>query len=156
MSEEKTFQSAEEILDFAIQREQESHDWYMKLAEKATRPYMKKVFERFAMEEKGHKAKLEGVKQGRRILGSQKKILDLKMSDYLVADPEVPGEELDYQQALLLAMQKEKKAFLLYTHLAERVEDEGLRELFEALAQEEAKHKLRFELEYDEVVLTEN
>ena len=154
MSQE--FKSAEDILDFAIQREEESYDWYMKLAEKATNPHMKKVFERFAMEEKGHKAKLEGVKQGKRILGSASKVMDLKMSDYLVPDPEVPEGELDYQQALLLAMQKEKKAFLLYSDLAEKVDDEGLKELFNSLAQEEAKHKLRFEVEYDEVILTDN
>ena len=31
-----------------------------------------------------------------------------------------------------------------------------MRELFLSLAQEEAKHKLRFEIEYDDMILTEN
>ena len=35
-------------------------------------------------------------------------------------------------------------------------DDGNLRETFLALAQEEAKHKLRFELEYDDYVLKEN
>ena len=63
---------------------------------------------------------------------------------------------MDYQSALVLAMKREKAAFRLYTALAAKVDDEALRELFLRLAQEEAKHKLHFEIEYDEHVLTEN
>ena len=80
-----------------------------------------------------------------------------KISDYLIeVDPEVQGSELDYQQALIVAMKKEKAAFKLYTNLAEHTEQQEYRHLFRALAQEEAKHKLRFEIEYDEQFLTEN
>jgi len=53
-------------------------------------------------------------------------------------------------------MNKEKAAFRLYTSLSERAEDAALKELFAALAQEESKHKLRFEVEYDDFVLREN
>jgi len=49
-----------------------------------------------------------------------------------------------------------KASFRLYTDLAARSENADLVTLFEALAQEEAKHKLRFEVEYDEYVLREN
>jgi len=83
-----------------------------------------------------------------------KKILDLKIGDYLV-DTE-PGPNLDVQQALILAMKQEKAAFRLYTDLAAAAPDEELRGLLLALAQEEAKHKLRFEVEYDDRILTEN
>ena len=34
--------------------------------------------------------------------------------------------------------------------------DKDQKAIFLALAQEEARHKLRFEIEYDEAVLTEN
>jgi rubrerythrin len=44
----------------------------------------------------------------------------------------------------------------MYTDLAATVDDESLRETFLALAQEEAKHKLRFEVEYDDVIMQEN
>ena len=63
---------------------------------------------------------------------------------------------MDYQQALILAMNKEKAAFRMYTDLAAAAPEEGLRNTFLALAQEEAKHKLRFEIEYDEEVMSEN
>jgi rubrerythrin len=53
-------------------------------------------------------------------------------------------------------MKKEKKAFRLYNDLASTCGDPKLEELFLSLAQEEAKHKLRFEVEYDDYVMSEN
>jgi rubrerythrin len=146
--------TANEILDFAIEREQEAVDFYTDLAQKVKAAAMRDVFVQFAKEERGHKAKLEGVKIGKKLLGGSGAVLDLKIADYLVA--EEPGPDLDYQGALILAMKKEKAAFKLYTNLAERTGDPALRELFLGLAQEEAKHKLRFELEYDDNVLKDN
>ena len=55
-----------------------------------------------------------------------------------------------------MAMKKEKTAFKLYSDLSEKTDQEKYLNLFMALAQEEAKHKLRFEIEYDEQFLTEN
>jgi rubrerythrin len=53
-------------------------------------------------------------------------------------------------------MKQEKQAFRLYTDLAERADNDELRQMFLALAHEEANHKLHFEIEYDERVLREN
>ena len=53
-------------------------------------------------------------------------------------------------------MKKEKAAFRLYSDLAAKTDDANRKETMLGLAQEEAKHKLRFEVEYDEFVLTEN
>jgi rubrerythrin len=145
----------EEILDFAIEREQEAHDFYMDLAKKMDRVGMKEIFTHFAGEELGHKAKLQRVKDGKKLLTpTSTKIMDLKIGDYLV---EVnPNEELDYQRALILAMKREKSSYKLYNDIASSTGDAEIKELFLALAQEEAKHKLRFEVEYDEVILAEN
>jgi len=89
------------------------------------------------------------------MLSSQQKVADLKIGDYLVAVEPIEGE-LDYQKALIIAMKKEKAAFRLYTDLAGKVDDRGIRDLLLGLAQEEAKHKLRFEIEYDDMILAEN
>ena len=56
----------------------------------------------------------------------------------------------------MVAMSNEKAAFRLYTRLADEVASGEMRALFLSLAQEEARHKLRFELEYDEYVLRDN
>ncbi len=151
----KEWKTADDILDYAIENEQGAVDFYRELAGKATKSWVKKIFEDYAKEEEGHKAKIEAVKAGRKLQPVEKKVLDLKLGDYLV-DIE-PTPDMDYQSALVLAMKREKAAFRLYTALAEQMEDhEELRDLFLLLAQEEAKHKLRFEIEYDEHVLTEN
>jgi len=57
---------------------------------------------------------------------------------------------------LIIAMKAEKAAYKLYNELATSIDDANVQEIFLGLAQEEAKHKLRFEIEYDDMILTEN
>jgi rubrerythrin len=148
------FESVDAVLDFAITNEQDASDFYTELAAKMEKPYMKQAFEGFAAEERGHKAKLEAVKKGKIAKLAKDKVLDLKIGDYLV--DQKPSASMDYQSALILAMKQEKAAFRLYTDLAASTDDAGIRDLFLGLAQEEAKHKLRFEVEYDDDFLREN
>lgn len=115
---------------------------------------MQKVFKQFAREEEAHKRKLLNVKEGKKLKEAEKKITDLKISDYLVERQ--PSPDMDYQDALILAMQKEKASCRLYNVLAESATNEDLQNIFLSLAQEEAKHKLRFEIEYDQEILKEN
>jgi rubrerythrin len=115
---------------------------------------MRDLLKGFAQEEAGHKAKLMAVKAGEKLLSGAQKIADLKIVDYLV-DVEV-ADDIDLQDALIVAMKREKAAFRLYTDLAARIDDVELRELFLGLAQEEAKHKLYFETEYDDHMLRDN
>lgn len=146
-----TFETVDEILDFAINREQESIVLYERLANEARTPQMKSIFLQFADEERGHKQRLMNIKSsGQFKVSPTQQITDLKIADYLVDIREEDG--LTYQAALILAMKKEKVAFKLYMDLAERTDDLLLKSLFENLAQEEAKHKLRFELEYDDLM----
>ena len=148
------WKSVDEVLDFAIGQEQEAFQFYTDLSARMDRPWMSEIFKSFAQEELGHKRKLEDIKIGKKLLPSQSKVLDLKIGDYLI-DVE-PSRDMDYQQALIVAMKKEKKAFRMYNDLAAVVEDGSLQAVFMSLAQEEAKHKLRFEIEYDDYVMKEN
>ena len=149
-----SFTNTDEILDFAIQNEQNAVDLYTELAAKAKSSAIKTEFEAFANEERGHKTKLQNVKAGRQLLDADTKIQDLKISDYTVS--EALGDNPDYQSVLLFAMKQEKAAFKLYNDLAGFTNDATVKKLFLGLAQEEAKHKLRFEIEYDENILKEN
>lgn len=150
----KAFESVDEILNHAIRMEQDAVDLYTDLAEKTKSTGTRKTFLSFADEERGHKAKLLAVKGGKRMLGAEKKVQDLKIADY--ANDVVLGANPSYQDVLLFAMKQEKQAFRLYSDLAATTDDEELRGVLLGLAQEEAKHKLRFEIEYDEHVLVEN
>ena len=143
----------DEVLDFAISEEEAAAEFYIGLAERAENSAMRNVFKEFAQEEQGHKAKLLAVKAGKVVVGAKDEVLDLKIGDYLV---DVEGSpDMSYQDALIVAMKKEKAAFKLYQDLAALVQDEKIKNVFLALAQEEAKHKLRFEIEYDDL-LTED
>ena len=150
----KEFKTLDEILKFAINAEQEAIDFYTGLAEKSRNEQMKKVFTEFAMEEMKHKSRLLGIREDRTYRMTDEKVQDLKIADYL--ENVTASPEMTYQDALVVAMKKEKNAFRLYLLLSEQAGDPAMKELFLSLAQEEAKHKLRFELEYDEVVLREN
>ena len=148
------FRTTDEILDFAIQNEQSAVDLYTSLAEKTKSSAVRAEFLRFANEERGHREKLEKVKSGRKLLGLDKHVQDLKIAEYTVNV--TLGEDPDYQSILLFAMAQEKAAFRLYSALADLAPEPELKTMLLDLAQEEAKHKLRFEIEYDENVLKEN
>ena len=148
------FKSSDAIIDFAIENEIKAYKLYTDLAAKISNPEIAKVFEEFAVEEKDHRKQLEDIKKGGIFHVSDKKVADLKSTERTV-DVEPTGD-MDYQTVLVFAMKKEKKAFQLYTTLANLTEDATAKQLFSSLAQQEAKHKLRFELEYDEVVLKNN
>lgn len=146
--------SVDELLDYAIRNEEEAAAFYRELASRATTLATKQTFEGYAREEDGHKSKLSSVKASGTLGRATGTVLDLKIGDYLV-DVE-PTADMDYQQVLIVAMKKEKAAFRLYSDMAAATNDESLKELLLFLAQEEAKHKLHFEIEYDDVVLKEN
>ena len=146
--------TVDEILAFAIEREQEAADFYADLAQRAEKGGMKTILLGFAEEEQRHKAKLLAVKGGGGELTPHHEVIDLKIVDYLV---EVEATaEISFQDALIHAMKREKAAYELYTDMAAKVSDAGLQEVFRGLAKEEAKHKLYFESEYDERVLRDN
>jgi len=149
-----TFKSVNEVLDFAIDKEEEARLFYLEWAEKLDNKALREQFVIFAGEENKHKEKLQRVKSGSTFKPAAKQVTDLKIVDYLVDIAPTPG--MDYQEALIVAMRREKASFKFYNDLAAMAPDEGLRETFLALAQEEAKHKLRLETEYEKEIYSEN
>jgi rubrerythrin len=145
--------TVDEILDFAIRNEEHAARFYTNLADRKGLEHMKDVFLGFAEEEKGHRAKLLKIKAGKQMAPVERRVLDLGIGDYL--EEVDPFAELDYQKALILAMKAEKAAFKVYEGLAAATDDPALKATLLGLAQEEAKHKLRFEIEYDDKFLTE-
>jgi rubrerythrin len=150
----KEFSNVDDILEFAITQEQRAIDFYSELAKNARSEEMRSVFLEFAGEEMKHKQRLTKIREEGVFTMPKEQVADLKISDYVV-----PGEvrpDMSYEEALVIAMKREKSAFKLYMNLAGRAPNEDLKNVFLSLATEESKHKLRFELEYDEFVLREN
>ena len=150
----KEFKNIDDILEFAITQEQNSIDFYTDLNKTARSQEMQMVFLQFAGEERMHKNRLINIRKEKIFTIPVKDVRDLKIADYLVEME--PKPDMTYQEALVIAMKREKAAFRLYLNLADRAPNQALKSVFESLAMEESRHKLRFELEYDEFVLREN
>jgi rubrerythrin len=145
------FANIDEILDYAIAREEEAAALYTDLAERVERPGMRAALLEFAQEEQGHKLHLESIKAGQLPALTVREVQGLGIAESLDA-PEA-SDNMTYAESLAFVIKAEQAAHELYTSLAEATDDPNLASVFAALASEEAKHKRRFELEYDEVVL---
>jgi rubrerythrin len=141
----------DEILDYAITKEEEAAALYTELAERAERPGMRAAYLEFAQEEEGHRRRLEGIKAGKLPALTVRQIQDLGIARYLAES--VPTANMTYTQALVVVIKAEQAAYDLYTGLAETSDGPELAAVFRSLASEEANHKHHFEIEYDEVVL---
>jgi len=138
----------EEILQFAIAREVEANKFYLALAKRVADERIRKTLEDLAEEELEHKAKLElEVMKTGSVLPAEQKVT-IPEHEYIVSDDE-RALDMDYRDILMLGMEKEEAAFRTYINLIPSVEDEESREVLLALAEEEVRHKIRFETEYD-------
>jgi rubrerythrin len=138
----------EEILQFAIAREMEANQFYLALADRVADDRIRKIFEDLAREELEHKAKLElEVMKTGRVLPADEKVT-IPEHEYIISDDDSPLD-MDYKDVLMLGMEKEESAFRTYINLIPNIEDEESRALLLGLAEEEIRHKIRFEIEYD-------
>lgn len=140
------FRSIDDVLDFAISREIDAQVFYLKLADIVEKPEMAKVFSDLVLEELEHKAKLQAVKAGRIII-DEENIGNLGITNHI--NSVEPHSKMSYVDLLIIGMKKEETSRKLYTDLAGVTLKRELKEIFLKLAQEEADHKLRFEIEYD-------
>jgi rubrerythrin len=150
--ENMNFKSFEELIRFAIDKEQEAIDFYEETSKQEPYSGGKATFQEFAGEERKHRALLEGFLKGERKLDaySFEWIPDMKRSDYMVDFTYRKG--MPYADILRLAMKREEKALKLYNDLAGKSQEKDLAQVFKMLSQEEAKHKLRLETMYDDYV----
>jgi len=144
----------EEVINFAMQKEAGAAALYEEAAKLSKRSEAKAMFDELAAEERRHRETLGKLERKDVSRYTLERISDMKMSEYM-RDVEF-RRDMEYQDILILAIKREEKSRNLYTDLAAHTDDPELKKLFRALAQEEAKHKLKLETEYDEYVLTEN
>ena len=140
-----------EILEFAISKEVEAYHFFLALARRVDNLKMRELLEKLADEELEHKERLEleVMKSGRTVTTEQKS--PRPDSDYILSDSPLPLD-MSHKDVFLLAMEKEEAAFRTYVNLVANVHDEESREMLLSLAEEEMRHKLRFETEYNELL----
>ena len=144
------FESVEEILEFAIEKEKEAAAFYDEVARQEVFSGARKTFEEFAAEERKHQHLLENFEQNKEQVAEYKLkwIPDMKRSDYMVDMKYEPG--MHFADILRLAMKREEKALALYNELQRQTDKPEYVKLFQILSQEEAKHKRGLETMYDD------
>jgi rubrerythrin len=150
----RTFSTIKETLEFAISMEEASYRFYMEWAGKTGNEVIAAVFREFAAEELRHKKLIEDVRAGKKELKARHDVEDLKLADRYVK-PQMT-DSMSYQDALLVAIDREVAAIALYEHLTAFCVEEELCLVFDALADEEKKHKLKLEKIYDDNFMRED
>ncbi len=147
------FVTLEEIISFAVEREETAYRLYTRAAELSTSIASRKMFEEMAAEEAGHKEVFSRVDVGKAEQHKATRIPDMKISQYLV---DVPfRKDMTYQEILTFAMKAEESAYKLYEAAAEATEDPKLKNVLRVFADVERGHKAKLEQLYDEHVLRE-
>ena len=150
----RSFSSIDEILEYAQAMEEESRRFYLDRAGDTSSEAIAEVFREFAVEELKHRKLIEDVRAGNRKLQPRGEVADLKLADHFTKPKE--SAPMSYQDALLVAIDREVAAIELYSHLASICSERALRSIFSALASEEKKHKLRLETIYDDDFMKED
>lgn len=142
-------ESVSEILEFAIAREVDASEFYMEMAKRAEMATVRELFDELAGIELEHKAalELELMKEGIAVK-TDARARSIELDNYMVVGDLRPGVER--KDLLALAIEKEKISFRFYVDLVGLFrEDEALKETLVSLAEEEARHVLRFQSKYE-------
>jgi rubrerythrin len=148
----------EKILRDAIQGEAEAYELYTNTVTLVQAEHIKVLLRELAQEELGHKTILEtmlanpGQIQGQIRAVQQATVEDYKIADHLVARPLGPNST--FQDVCIFAAKKEQQSYELYKGLAAQNRGET-RDLLEAMAKDELRHKNLVEGWYEEVIYQE-
>jgi rubrerythrin len=147
--------TVEDILREAIQSEVESYELYTNAVNLVQAAHIKETLRQLAQEELGHKALLEKMlaNPGQMRLQVRKlqaaPIQDYGIGDHLKVQP--LGPDATFQDVCIFASKKEQESYELYRDMAEQNEGQ-IRDLLEAMAKDELRHKDLVERWYEEVV----
>lgn len=138
----------EEILDFAVMREQEAIKFYQDLQNQSHFQGQLEMLKELEAMEKSHIIAIEKIRKAGVKEEDIHKTPNLKISEYITADPEIL--DLGYQNILIRGMKREETSFLLYSEMSVKFPDPEISTLFRRLAADEAQHKKFFESLYDD------
>jgi rubrerythrin len=140
--------SIADIIDMAIQREEEAYDFYMDIYRKVQDAGVKDTVEFIAKEEIKHKEFLVGYRAGNYGSNSLRMadVVDYRIAEYL-EEPEVDSDS-SREDVYLIASHREARSHLFYTELAGMHADSELKATLLKMANEELKHKEKMEYLY--------
>ncbi len=147
----KTFRSVDEILHFAVKSAQETAQFFTSLSGQARNAKLKKEFEVYARNEFAFMGKLTKIRDIAPLGITSNQLKDMDISRYQVDLESAKG--LKYTDALIMAMRKARATLMFYHDIATRTPNEEIRSVLRKLAENEARQKRQFEIEYNESIL---
>lgn len=146
------FSSMKDVLEFAISKEQASVQFYHDIASQMKNSATKALFEALVNNEKDHveSLRLEIEKLGFTV--SEKTEIPLSTYEWEERlDIDEQARDMTFIEALLVAIQKERAAFRLYAQLIGTSGNEEFDHILMELAEEEMRHVLQLEREYEAI-----
>ena len=146
-------QTFERLVNLAIQREEEAHDFYMHAAKESEFKSSAKLLQDLAKQEIIHKEKLQkALKSG--VCGTftcetEEELEKMNLSQYLIDIPLKSSSTP--QDVLIVAIKREDASHSFYKALSELTNSGVHRAVFETLAGEEEVHKTRLQNMYDDI-----
>ncbi|MFH0799914.1 MAG: ferritin family protein [Pseudomonadota bacterium] len=140
-----------QLFSVAIQREVESHEFYLQVAGRVENPNVKEVFNRLAQDELGHKELLERFKSDPTLV---MKFNGTPLVDFKIAESSgLPRLSIDMKpaDAIALAIKKEQQAMEFYLGLVRKAGDPEMKKIFESLSKMELGHKVKLENAFVEI-----
>ena len=150
------FTSTSEILSFAISKEEASVQFYRDLMSQSLDPKTRSLFEVLLRNEQEH---AEALRLEMNKLGYTVSVTGKKFSHAFLWNEELEANDqlrnMSFVDGLLLAIQKERAAFRLYVQILAMVQGEAFSKILMELAEEEMRHVLQLEQEYESIVRSE-
>lgn len=131
------------IISDAIDGEIQAHDCYSSLCRRASDPQVASLFEALAQAEKEHRDLLRGLLEKGNL---EFELDDMSDTSFETSANDITySEDMNYEEAINMAIKDEEAAAGLYLLLADTSADTDVKNLFTSLAKHEAAHKSKLE-----------
>lgn len=144
-----------ELLDSAIYKEIASEALYLAVQDKTTDPGASKLMQELAGEERDHAEWIREQKdKATARYWHRSPVVDLKVTEHLTSPDSLEGAGL--QDTIIFAIKREQQSVEFYSKLTAVMRTRRGKALCAKLASEELRHKLKLEIFYDELFLSDD
>ncbi len=147
------FVTLDDVIKFAIEREDTAYNLYKRAEEISTTIAAKKMFAELAAEEATHKDVFSKIDEDKAENHKLCSLPESSIAKYLADVPFRP--DMSYNEILAYALKTEENAYQLYKAAAGMTEDPRLQKVLMNFADVELGHRRRIEAIYEDRVLTE-
>lgn len=148
-----SFITLKQVIDFAVEREEEAFQLYKRAAELTESTGARKLFEELAAEEAMHKEVFSRIEPDKIADHNSCTLPEATIGQYLRTKGFRP--DMTYQDILTYALKAEDEAYQLYKSAAGMTEDPKLQKVLLTFAEVELGHRRKIEGLYNDKVMTE-